>query len=46
VKGAYADAPSPIEQATAGQPANLKLKPFEVLVMEFTPLRENRVAPR
>lgn len=46
VKGAYADAPSPIEQATAGQPANLKLKPFEVLVIEFTPLRENRVAPR
>jgi len=26
-----------IEKATAGQPVTLKLKPFEVLVMEFSP---------
>jgi hypothetical protein len=37
VKGAYPDAPAPIEKATAGQPVTLKLKPFEVLVMEFSP---------
>jgi hypothetical protein len=37
VKGAYPDAPAPIEKATAGEPVTLKLKPFEVLVMEFSP---------
>jgi hypothetical protein len=37
VKGSYPDAPAPIEKATAGEPVTLKLKPFEVLVMEFSP---------
>lgn len=37
VKSAYADTPAPISHATAGQPAALTLKPFEVLVLEFTP---------
>lgn len=38
VAGAYADAPSPVATAKAGTPLTLALKPFEVLVLEFTPV--------
>lgn len=37
VKSAYADVASPIQQATAGKADVISLKPFEVLVLEFTP---------
>lgn len=39
VKGAYADSPAPFAAAEAGKPVTIALKPFEVLVLEFTPGR-------
>ncbi len=39
VKGAYADAPAPFSSAVAGTPQTITLKPLQVLVMEFTPVK-------
>lgn len=39
VVSAYADTPSPVAAAEAGKPVVIPLKPFEVLVLEFTPAK-------
>jgi hypothetical protein len=39
VASPYADAPAPLAEMLAGKPCNITLQPFEVLVLEMTPLQ-------